>query len=290
MAQLLVVKRAIRAVENHQAAQAAQALRPMRERFMTFERPTPFSWVLRLLTYGKEIRVATSRPGHIDWSDNRQTVSYEERRLSMGEFREFIRKQPGCGVPGQQWLLERVLLRDGFLEVRTVDQKPQAIWHAGKIDQYLSRVEGFLRRLPLLVHIIGGQLARAPELLTLRHSNTMSGGLRSIFIEQGLVSTVTTYHKGYAATRTPKVIHRYLPPAASKLVVYCLWLVLPFRVVLERHKGRPASPFLWPGKNGLWKPDRLRQVLLEESRDNLHHIRLKISNYRHVVVAIAREQ
>jgi hypothetical protein len=356
MAQLLVVKRAVRAVENHQASRAADALHPMRERFMTFKEPTPFCWVLRLLTYGKEIRVATTRPGHIEWSDDRQTVSYEDQRLGMDELCEFIREQlaragaelqglflleggevapclalgtlqdnpsqtqvgwnflqdpqnhavfaaavsavsavsatpPAPGdTPGQHWLLERVLLRDGFLEVRTVDEKPQATCNAGKIDQYLARVDGFLRRLLLLIHLTGGQPARAPELLSLRHSNTMSGGLRSIFLERGLVSTVTTYHKSYTATGTPRVIHRYLPAAVSKLVVYYLWLVLPFRVFLERLVGRPASPFLWPGHDGRpWDPDRLRQVLLKESRDSLQHIRLNISIYRHVAIAIARE-
>jgi hypothetical protein len=183
--------------------------------------------------------------------------------------------------------VERVLVRDGFLEVRTVDQELQATCHTGKIDQYLERVKGFLRRL-LLVHLTGGQPARGTVLLSLRHSNT-SGGLRGIFLERGLVGTVTTYHKGYATTKTTKVIHRYLPAAVSKLVVYYLSLVLPFRVVLEGLGRRPASPFLWPGHDGSWDPDRLRQVLLAESRDNLQHIRLNIPNYRHVAIAIARE-
>jgi hypothetical protein len=355
MAQLLVAKRAVRLVELGQAARATHALRDMRGRFMMFGSSTPFDWVLRLLTYGKKIRIAATRPGHIDWSDDRQTVSYKDQPLGMGELIKFVGTQvalakaalrellllkggemapclaletlrddpsetragwnflqhprnhavlsaalsavsappPAPGdTPGQQWLLERVLVRDGFLEVRTVDQKPQAIPHAEKIKQYLARVEAFLRRLLLLVHITGGQPARATELLSLRHSNT-SGGLRGIFLERGLVGTVTTYHKGYATTKTTKVIHRYLPAAVSKLVVYYLWLVLPFRVALEGlvSDGTPASPFLWPTRNDARAPDRLlRQVLQAESQVYLPEIKLDISTYRHVSIAIAREK
>jgi hypothetical protein len=63
------------------------------------------------------------------------------------------------------------------------------------------------------------------------------------------VSTVTTYHKGYSISNTTKIIHYYLPKAVSELVVYYLWLVLPFREALEwlaRGRRRPASAFLWP--------------------------------------------
>jgi hypothetical protein len=93
MAQLLVVKRAVRLVELRQAARATHALRDMRERFIMFGSSTPFDLVLRLLTYGKKIRIAATRPGHVDWSDDRQTVSYKDQPLSMGELHGFIRTQ-----------------------------------------------------------------------------------------------------------------------------------------------------------------------------------------------------
>jgi hypothetical protein len=67
------------------------------------------------------------------------------------------------------------------------------------VDQYLQQVKGFLERLLLLVHITGGQPAWATELLSLRHSNTIHGRHHNIFIEHGLVSTVTTYYKGYSS-------------------------------------------------------------------------------------------
>jgi hypothetical protein len=39
---------------------------------------------------------------------------------------------------------------------------------------------------------------------------------------------VTFYHKGYSVEGCVKIIYRYLSEEVSKLVVYYLWLILPF--------------------------------------------------------------
>jgi hypothetical protein len=63
----------------------------------------------------------------------------------------------------------------------------------------------------------------------------------------------------------------------SELVVYYLWLILPFREALERlargYRG-PISPFLWPAvgggdKGGSWPSERLRKVLQQEAEAHL---------------------
>lgn len=64
--------------------------------------------------------------------------------------------------------------------------------------------------------------------MTLQHSNTMQGYYRGIFIEEGLIRIVTSYYKGYNITGSTKIIYRYLPKEVSELLVYYLWLVLPF--------------------------------------------------------------
>lgn len=74
----------------------------------------------------------------------------------------------------------------------------------------------------------GGQPARAPELLGMRWKNTASGGIRNIFIDEGLVSFVAIYHKGYRSSGNIKVINRFLPREVGELLVYYLWLVVPF--------------------------------------------------------------
>jgi hypothetical protein len=94
--------------------------------------------------------------------------------------------------------------------------------------KYISKIKSFLERLLLLVHITAGQPARGTEILSLRYCNTVNRHYRSIFIKNGLVSTVTSYHKGYNIVGSTKIIYRYLPKEVSKLVVYYLWFILPF--------------------------------------------------------------
>ncbi|KAJ5146553.1 uncharacterized protein N7515_001117 [Penicillium bovifimosum] len=65
---------------------------------------------------------------------------------------------------------------------------------------------------------VDGQPAHAPELLSIRHSNTDTGGCRNVFIEDGLVTFVTRYHKGFNASNDTKVIHRYLPREIGELI------------------------------------------------------------------------
>jgi hypothetical protein len=103
------------------------------------------------------------------------------------------------------------------------------------IEVYLQRVAYFREKLAIAIHVSGGQPARAPELLSVRHCNTDSGGHRNIFIEDGLVAFVTQYHKGFYASNDTKVIHRYLPREVGELVVWYLWLVLPFVERLEAY-------------------------------------------------------
>jgi hypothetical protein len=179
-------------------------------------------------------------------------------------------------------------LRGEILEVRKHDT--QVVWRLSAVDKYLQQVDRFLHRLLLLVHITGDQPLRATELLSLRHSNTVHGRHRSIFIEHGLVSTVTAYRKGYSVSNSTKIIHRYLPKVVSELVVYYLWLVLPFRQAIDRlaHRRKgPPSPFLWPQGEGTWDSSRFRTILQQEAQAHLQ-TQINILSYRHAAIAISR--
>ena len=73
-----------------------------------------------------------------------------------------------------------------------------------------------------------GAASAATEILGIRYKNTANGGARNIFINHGQVSWVTAYHKNFRQTNEAKVIHRFLPREVGELLVWYLWLVLPF--------------------------------------------------------------
>ena len=72
---------------------------------------------------------------------------------------------------------------------------------------YFDKVDAFLKRLLLLIHMTGGQPPRRTELIGLQHSNTAQGHHHSVFIKGGLIRTVTSYYKGYNITRSTKIIY-----------------------------------------------------------------------------------
>jgi hypothetical protein len=129
-------------------------------------------------------------------------------------------------VVGEQWLISRVR-QHGPVRQRFIESSAGRL-RIASIDVYLQRVAHFREKLAIAIHVSGGQPARAPELLSIRHCNTDSGGRRNVFIEDRLVTFVSQYHKGFYASNDTKVIHRYLPREVRELVVHYLWLVLPF--------------------------------------------------------------
>jgi hypothetical protein len=138
-------------------------------------------------------------------------------------------------VDGKWWLLKRIsheprLQQEWFQEDMEGQDHP---YRAEAVQEYQQKVEQFQEKLLLILYIVGGQPARATELIRLRHSNTKQGGLRNIFINRGMMAFVTTYYKNYQRTGKMKIIHQYLPKEVGELLLRYLWLVLPFWQAIE---------------------------------------------------------
>ncbi len=82
--------------------------------------------------------------------------------------------------------------------IRARTSSENSSWNQGEIEVYMHQVVEYREKLLVLIHITSGQPARAPELLSVRHSNTIKREHRDVFVEDGLVVLVTRYHKGYA--------------------------------------------------------------------------------------------
>lgn len=136
-------------------------------------------------------------------------------------------------VDGSNWLLHRTR-HTPSIQSRFIDDQQLT---TKRIDVYLDHVIRFREKLCVIVYLCGGQPARGRELLSIRHRNTPGGGIRDVFIEDGLVTFVTKYHKGFYVSNDVKVIHRYLPREIGELVVWYLWLVLPFVEKLQAYRA-----------------------------------------------------
>lgn len=203
----------------------------------------------------------------------------------------FIRDQRSrLPVDGQSWLHERIGsrpdLRQRFIRAGTasgIDRERMRDW--------LRQVAAFRGKLLVLMHMTGGQPARGPEILSVRHRNTVQGGHRNLFIEDGMVVFVTRYHKGYEVKGDVKIIHRYLPREVGELVVWYLWLVLPFvqRMQAMVWQQETISDHLWPADadGRKWTTERMKHELQRVSEAGLGQS-INVAGYRQIAIAISR--
>lgn len=127
-------------------------------------------------------------------------------------------------VDGTHWMIDRLRAEPAMQRHFMRGGR----FHPSAIQQYWQRVAQFKEKLAILVHVTAGQPARAPELLSIQHCNTANSHRRNIYIEDGMVTFVTAYHKGFHASNDVKIIHRYVPREVGELVVWYMWLVMPF--------------------------------------------------------------
>jgi superfamily II DNA helicase RecQ len=215
------------------------------------------------------------------WAELRDNAAKDEPEWN------FIKDGRNRMLGYQRWLLDRILQRKE-LQSRFVHANGE--WRQREVNNWFDKLARFLEKLLILIYMTGGQPARSKELLSVRYCNTEKGGHRSIFVEDGLLSIVTYYHKGYNITGTEKIIHRYLPEEVGDLLLQYIWLVLPLRQQLQKlvyNDKEIASAFLWSVDRGKkWTGDRVREVIKRES-DRLIGIQLNKKSYRHIAIAIS---
>ncbi|CAG8320632.1 unnamed protein product [Penicillium salamii] len=244
----------------------------------------------------------TPTEGHIGWKSGDELL-YKQIHFTIGDFRglahglvDRIQQQlmqeliwsflqdirTPWPIDGREWLIQRV------------GSKP-ALWHRfmqshetgfrmPAIDRFFRGVSQFRERLSVTVHIYANAPNRGPELMSIRHCNS-ERKRRNVFIEDGMVTFVSRYHKGFHVANDTKVIFRYLPQKIGELVVWYLWLVLPFVKQMQsyqRHvRDAPAAP-------GHRADGRFREVLKRETAIGLQGQKLNIQAYRDIAIAISR--
>jgi superfamily II DNA helicase RecQ len=192
-------------------------------------------------------------------------------------------------VDGQWWLFHR-LMKSG--QYQLLHDGDDVRWNVEEAQRWLAEDDAVREGLLLLKQFTGGGPRRAPELLSIRHSNTSHGGYRNVGIEGGLVFTATRYHKGYSMSGDVKIIHQYYPREVSELDVWWMWLVLPLRqrIEAEIYHRESRTSFIWPRQSPsghTFTPERLREGL---KRVGMVHMGqpLNIQIYRHLGIGMGR--
>lgn len=159
-------------------------------------------------------------------------------------------------VDGTTWMGQRALhepdIEAKFINVdEGLEDSSAAIdWNKDTVADYLRAVTRFKEELMVLVHMSAGAPARSTELTSIQRVNGQNArSQRGVFVDNGLVAFVTTYHKGYSASQSMKNVHRFVPREVGEIVVYYLWLVEPFERIVQAGANGQQTYSSW-----LWEP------------------------------------
>lgn len=195
-----------------------------------------------------------------------------------------------------------------------------------KARQYGRLVDQFREKLLILMHMASGQPARATEILTIRFENTANAGTRNIMVSHGQMCFVTAYHKNFQQSDQVKIVHRFMPPEVGELLMWYIWLVLPFWQSVQGTIKRSTfrSAYVWadeitsrsavanrqdeeegvrssnnvlesssPGEQDMqafretkWSSDRVRRIMQQNSKRLLGQT-LSTSSWRQIAIAIS---
>lgn len=201
---------------------------------------------------------------------------------------------------GRDWLDRRGVTREGIS------------FRRGRARLFLAALTELRELLWAAMHLTSGQPARATEIMSVRVVNTLNGGTRNLLFSRGALMWVTLYHKGYRQANRTKVVHRFLPRPLAKLLIWYLWIILPFAqvitMVLEGDDEMQPNPLLWPDNLMLsmsvavpsrqtcpdaashpykpWTTDRASRILSQIST-RLLGTSITISSWRQIAIAFA---
>jgi hypothetical protein len=164
-----------------------------------------------------------------------------------------------------------------------------------EVNTFKKHTRSFLENLLCLVHISGGQPARGSEITILQYKNNNTTP-RNIYLHGELICILTSYHKGMLQTDETKDIYRFLPKQIGDLLIYYIWLVLPYyqQLVGMYERKNYRSTYLFTDdivsvskSQSTWDSARFSSILQRFFLSSIG-TKIKLSDYRHIAIAIAR--
>lgn len=184
---------------------------------------------------------------------------------------------------GLEWMLKRMLGSSTGKKMRRNDQ-----WQSRLVADYLRKVDKFRKLFLFCVHVSSGQPARGTEVTSLRFRNGVANH-RNVFVTDGRVMTVTSYHKSMAMLDMPKMVPRFLPWRLGQIAVIYLTHVRNFAELLsiQVQYGQGWSEYIWADANGPWETQKLTDTMKQETGKRLE-AKLQVQSYRHAAVFLGR--
>jgi len=287
---------------------------------------SPFGESQSLRDYGQVIARSDPPAFMFRWSEDYQTLHYEDDFLSMEQLRSFASRIVSsltmlCARLMYDWQPEFDLksikddlcnLQEGFsfinhpsnelssayleLSTRACTDPSNGLliddtWNTTAVWRYLKLEEELLELLLAMFHILGGQAPRGTEILSLGCRNGPSTE-RGIYVHEGSVIYVTRHHKARKITNREFHVVRYLPQQAGRILFLYLVYIRPFAEMIQRraklsNKGA-SSRLLF---RTLQAPTQLwssqqLSTILQKAGQGIFRKPFGVQLYRHISISI----
>ena len=182
-----------------------------------------------------------------------------------------------------RWLVQKVYGREELRQQYVLDD---GSYCTGKMTEYIHWNDRFLELLALLIYMTSGLPPRRDELLSSTWRNWETP--RNIYISNGLVVIITSYHKAQWRVGS-RPVARFLPPKVGFLLVQYLILVFPFlRFLYSCMQKPPHQAFLFSnGGETPWNAQHFTIVLKRQVKLRLGFT-ISPREWRHIAIALDR--
>ncbi|ERF71905.1 hypothetical protein EPUS_09389 [Endocarpon pusillum Z07020] len=300
--QIIILAHAHELVRCGQHENVSNALKPLCAAWIVNDEKTPVSDMNRLRLYAMTVSRNTVNPE----DPNKETLNYagityeikflaQEITFYLDHTRTIFERDLCLGLPDiPTYPLDE--LRDNWDSCRPgcsfLDDPRNAGILAGGQEWLWENIQ----REPELRHLVlrrnqeeegSGQPARRKEFLGMRWQN-VGFTKRNVFVHDGHVLFLLTYHKSLSRTHASRHPARFLLPEVGQLLVQFLVLITPIRRYFHREVLVPVdvSEYLWSGGSGIWPEDKMTRIVKSMSQQAIGE-KVNMQSWRQISVGIA---
>jgi hypothetical protein len=190
--------------------------------------------------------------------------------------------------PLKDWLFTRAVKTQALFNTFW-SQTAEGNWEvrADAVQQYENAVQRFLQAIMVPFFIGSGQQARRPEFISIKWRNTTLV-TRELFLHDGQMLFVLSYHKARSRTNGSRWIARFLLPEVAQLITLYLAIVQPFRRFLHQEKpgSGAVSDYLWSRNLDPWRDDAMTQIVVGAGELILGK-KIDVRAWRQITIGIA---
>lgn len=228
----------------------------------------PMGELLSLRNYGRVISRSDGPSFRVTWSEDGQTIFWDDFHLSIAQFRQIsrdaitsaastcnqlmygwcptfdlkvIRDKLSDTTAGYSFVMDPANgLSEAYLELSrraclaTINGlMTDDAWDMTAVRRYLDWYHHMTELVMHLFYLVGGQAPRGTELAALEHCNGSSTS-RGVCVYSGKMGLICRHTKSRRATNSEFHVVRFLPREPGRILYYYLAFIQPFACMLYR--------------------------------------------------------